>query len=121
MRINYWLDPDGNLYPCGRGIAVHNQFARNYLIDNSIMTEDELLDSYYDPYELLHQRGWVRIVIDTSLTQIVNIMGDCISLSNPMYNTMCPRMNDLQMTICKSLCDLYNFDFYKAINDPRFW
>ena len=117
MRINYWLDPDGNLYSCD----LHNQFARNYLIDNSIMTEDELLDSYYDPYELLHQRGWVRIVTDTSLTQIVNIMGDCISLSNPMYNTMCPRMNDLQMTICKSLCDLYNFDFYKAINDSRFW
>ena len=110
MRINYWLDPDGNLYSCGSGIAVHNQFARNYLIDNSIMTE-----------ELLHQRGWIRIVIDTSLIQIVNIMGDCISLSNPMYNTMCPRMNDLQMTICKSICDRYNFDFYKALNDSRFW
>lgn len=121
MRINYWLDPDGKLYKCGSSIAVHNEFARNYLINNSIMTEDELLDSFDMPYELLHKRGWIRIVIDTSLTKIVDIMGDCISLSNPMYNTMCPRMNDLQMSICKYLCDLYEFDFYKALNDPRFW
>ena len=120
MRLNYWLDPCGILHDCGRGIAVHNEYARQYLINNSIMTEDEIFYSHMCPYQILHDMGWVRVVIDTSLRQVVQILGNCINLQEPMYNTMDPAMNRSQLAVCKKLCYDYNFELYNALNGFRF-
>jgi len=118
-----WLDPDGNMievYQCG-----HNDYASELL--EKEFGDFEPLYKYMEdnnlqyPYEVLHERGWVRIKFHPDSKQKVEALGNCISLVQPMRNTIDPPMNEKQLKVVKELCDKYNVPFHIAVNDKRFW
>ena len=78
------------------------------------------LESDY-PYQVLCKRGWIRIQINDSYLPKIKFHGDCIDLTKPMRNTMCPAMNERQLRVAKELCEKYETEFHVAINDKRFW
>lgn len=99
------------------GKFKHNEYAKNLLIEE--MGFDEYLDfmqeNHFDlEYRVLHQRGWVRIKC-TNYKPYVAILGDCIDMTKPMRNTLCPAMNDKQMRIAKEICDLEGSIFIKQL------
>jgi len=117
-----WLDPNGRLIEIGE--AQHNNYASE-LLEEELGFEEmmNLLNNNNSyPYEILHDRGWVRIkyVKYRDGTQILEILGNCIDLTKPMRNTIDPSMNSKQMRVAKRICFDVNYDFHKAINDRRF-
>jgi hypothetical protein len=70
---NGWIDPDGNLYPCG--YMDHNNWAGDYiqhdwgLEDDFTMYWDRLgkeTGNHY-AYEYLTKKGWMRLLTWTQL------------------------------------------------------
>ena len=47
----------------------------------------------------------------------VQILGDCIDLTRPMRNTMCPAMNQTQLRIAKQICKEHGVSFHQSITD----
>jgi len=82
---------------------------------------DELHCGHKYPYELLHDRGWVRVKYNVVYSPKIEILGGCIDLTRQRRNTMDPAMNSKQMRIAKLMCEEVGEDFNKAINDKRFW
>ena len=122
MKKDSWLTPDGEIIEVGD--FQHNEYASDLL--EKEMGFKELYDymekervSY--PYEILHLRGWVRIKYNTSYLPRIEILGDCIDLTQPMRNTIDPPMNEKQMRVAKELCEECNTTLHVAINDKRFW
>ena len=65
---NGWLDPDGNLYPCGN--MDHSNWAGDYIqhdwgLENDFTTYWDRLGketgNHY-AYEYLHKKGWMRLL-----------------------------------------------------------
>ena len=118
-----WLKPNGEIIEVG--FCEHNEFAHDYLeqemgsIENLYKYMDEISVSY--PYEVLHERGWVRIKYNDSFLPKVEILGNCISLCELQRNTMHPAMNQTQLRIAKKICEEVGEEFHRAINDKRFW
>lgn len=119
-NIDSWLDPNGKIIKvCQRG---HNEYA-------SELIEKEMgLSGMWDyirktkninyPYEVLHHRGWIRVYYDSK--DKINILGGCIDLTEPMRNTMDPKMNIKQLSVAKRLCKDNGLTLQDAINDDRF-
>jgi hypothetical protein len=63
QKKNYpsiWIEPSGEVHTVG--FANHNEFARDWLIENDKETYDEVNShSIYD-YEVLQNNGWIRIL-----------------------------------------------------------
>lgn len=113
-----WLTPKGELIE----VSSHNEYA-------SDMLEKELggLKSLYDfmdknyfryPYEVLHDRGWVRV---KTYDDRISIVGGCMDLTKPMRNTIDPAMNSVQLSVAKRICEENRTTLHVAINDKRFW
>lgn len=115
IQYDSWLTPEGVLIEVGK--FNHNNYASKILEEET--GSDKYLEHKY-PYEILHERGWIRISVNDYLPKI-QIFGGCIDLTQPMRNTMCPAMNIKQLTIAKKLCKEFNTPFHTAINDKRFW
>lgn len=116
-----WLNTNGEIIECDDS---HNKFAIEFLEEEMGVQKmrDFMEENYIQyPYEVLHFMGWVRIKFNTSYLPRIEILGDCIDLTEPMRNTMDPAMNMKQLKIAKELCEKYNTDFHMAINDKRFW
>jgi len=117
-----WLTVKGQIIEVGD--SQHNEYASNLL-------EGEMgLEGLYDymdkhhmsyPYEVLHERGWVRIKFNTNYLPRIEILGGCINLTKPMRNTIDPAMNERQLKVAKELCEDCNTLLHVAINDKRFW
>lgn len=116
MRNNYWIDPIGKVYELGPGIAIHNDWAYEWLIDNKILSKNEIALMHMYPYEYMHKLGWVRAIFDSSLKPKVQIMGNCIDWHSFMRNTMDPVMNEMQISACKEICHKHSVDYYDALN-----
>jgi hypothetical protein len=56
---NGWLDTYGNFYFV-YGFANHNEWAYEFLKKNNL--EEEKIKEYIYPYEILEDRGWIRIL-----------------------------------------------------------
>ena len=118
-----WLTPEGKIIEVGD--FMHNDYASD-LLEEEFGGTQELYD-YMDknnmsyPYEVLHQRGWVRIKYNTSYLPRIEILGSCIDLTKPMRNTIDPAMNERQIRVAKELCEKCNTSFHQALNDKRFW
>ena len=116
-----WLDPNGKLIEVGE--FQHNSYASDLLEEEMGL---EGLHAYMNknrisyPYEVLHERGWVRVKFN-NYSPKVEVCGGCINLVRPMRNTIDPPMNERQMKVVMELCELYDTSFHKAINDKRFW
>lgn len=116
-----WLTPNGEIIEVGD--SQHNEYASDLLEEEMGLFE---LHDYMSknnisyPYEILHQRGWIRIKYNTYLPKI-EILGNCISLAKLMRNTMDPAMNEKQLKVAKQLCEECNTSLHMAINDKRFW
>ena len=116
-----WIDPKGKIYEVG--FCMHNEFAEELLkkeMDTKTFYETCYGNGKY-PYEILHDRGWVRVKYNTSDAPKVAILGGCIDLTKRKINTIDPAMNSHQMRVAKLICDEVGEDFYRAINDKRFW
>lgn len=115
-----WLKPDGELIEVGD--FMHNKYAQE-LLEKEMTEEDfeELMLSNKSAYEVLHERGWVRVKFNTSYLPRIVIVGNCIDLTKPMRNTMDPVMNERQLKVAKELCEKCNTSLHMAINDKRFW
>ena len=116
-----WLTPNGEIIEVGK--ANHNDYAKQ-LLEKEHGKEywqfmDELESDY--PYQVLCKRGWIRIQINDSYLPKIKFHGDCIDLTKPMRNTMCPAMNERQLRVAKELCEKYETEFHVAINNKRFW
>ena len=119
LNKNAWLDPRGKLHEVQQ--CCHYEFAISFLKNE--LGEDgyrKLRLRMLSPTTALHKRGWVRIELHDYLPK-VQILGDCIDLTRPMRNTMCPAMNQTQLRIAKQICEEYGTTLHKAINDKRFW
>lgn len=117
-----WIDPNGKLIEVGD--MQHNKFAGDYLIAEMGIEAmyayiREHLFNY--PYEMLHDRGWVRVKINTVYLPRVEILGNTIDLTRPMRNTIDPAMNAKQLKTAKAVCEAHNTPLHEAINDKRFW
>lgn len=116
-----WLDPDGNIIEVGR--FKHNEYATDILVKE--MGRD-FLRAYMDehdlryPYEVLHERGWVRIKLYSENPKI-SMLGNCMDLTKPMRNTIEPAMNRKQLSVAKKLCDRFDTDLITAVNDRVYW
>ena len=114
-----WLDPDGHIIEVGH--MQHNNYASE-LLENE-MGFERMMD-YIDkhnissPYEILHLRGWVRIVYNCDDT--LEILGNCIDLTKPMRNTIDPVMNVKQLRVAKKLCRDNGITLQDAVNCGRF-
>ena len=117
-----WLNTKGEIIEVGD--SQHNTYA------SDILKEEMGFDQLYDymgknyishPYEVLHERGWVRIKYNTTYLPKIEIFGGCMDLTKPMRNTMKPAMNERQLRVAKLLCEDCDTPFHKAINDKRFW
>lgn len=113
----YWLTDDAKLIEVR--FAGHNDYATELLKEEiGIIEFNEMIcNSRKYPYQILHQRGWIRIKASSTDFQI---LGDCIDLTKPQRNTIDPKMNVSQLEVAKRLCNEYNYSFHKAINDKRF-
>ena len=117
-----WLTPEGKIIEVGD--FQHNEYASDLLEEEMGLEE---LHKYMRknhcsyPYEVLHERGWVRIKFNTAYAPKVEILGGCIDLTKPQKNTMDPAMNSAQLKVAKRLCEEVGEDFHRAINDKRFW
>jgi hypothetical protein len=112
----YWLDPNAKLIEvseCG-----HNDYASE-LLKNELARDkfhEMIMDNKY-PYEILHDRGWVRISLKFGR---VEIFGGCIDLTKMQRNTVDPKMNIKQLSVARRICKDNNYPFLNAINDKRF-
>lgn len=117
-----WLTPKGEIIEVG--YFQHDNYASD-LLEAEMGLEG--LSDYMDknrmdsPYEVLHERGWIRIKYNASYLPKVEILGGCIDLTKRRNNTMNPAMNKIQLGIAKKICEEYNTPFHTAINDKRFW
>lgn len=117
-----WLDTNGKIIEVGDG--QHDYYASQILEEE--MGFDELC-KYLDehnlsyPYEVLHERGWVRIKFNISYLPRIEILGGCVDLTKPMRNTIDPAMNAKQISVAKKLCEECDTSLHVAINDKRFW
>jgi hypothetical protein len=113
----FWLNPDAKLIEVG--LCQHNDYATELYIKEygEEKFHEFICNSRKYPYQWLHDKGWIRI---TASENKVEILGNCIDLTQPMRNTMDPKMNIKQIEVAKILCNEYNYSFYKAINDKRF-
>ena len=112
----YWLDDKAKLIEvseCG-----HNDYASELLKEELGREKFHkmIMDNKYT-YEILHERGWVRISLKFGR---VKILGSCIDLTKPQRNTIDPKMNIKQLAVAKKICKDNNYAFHKAINDNRF-
>ena len=115
-----WLTPKGEIIEIKK--MCHNDYAIALL-------KKEYGSEYYNktygirktPYEILHQRGWVRVKYNVGYSPKIEILGDCIDLTRQRKNTIDPAMNSKQMRIAKLMCSEIGEDFNRAINDKRFW
>ena len=118
-----WINTNGELIEVGD--MQHNNYASE-LLEKELGFEGmmKLLDDNNDcyPYEILHDRGWIRVQTNTygNGTNNVEILGNCIDLTKIMRNTIDPPMNSKQMQVAKRICKDNNVDFSNAINDRRF-
>lgn len=116
-----WIDQKGKIYEVGD--CMHNDFAEELL--RTEMDRETFHKTCYGqgkyPYEILHERGWVRVKFNTSDAPKVKILGGCIDLTKQQRNTIDPAMNSHQMRVAKLICEEVGEDFYRAINDKRFW
>ena len=114
-----WLEPNGKLHEVQQ--CCHYEFAESFFKKN---LGDEgyrkLRLGYSSPVAELHKMGWVRIELHDYLPK-VQILGNCIDLTRPMRNTMCPSMNQTQLRIAKQICEEHGASFHQSINDKRFW
>ena len=118
-----WIDPNGNIVevkPC-----CHNDYADELLEEEFGGFEqlhDYMKEKYMNyPYEVLHERGWVRVKYNTSYLPRIEILGGCCDLTKPAKNTIDPAMNERQLRVAKELCEKCNTSLHVAINDKRFW
>ena len=115
-----WIKPNGQIVEIGQ--MQHNMYAGELLEEEmgleGMMNYIEENNMNY-PYEVLHQRGWIRVKVCSDNS--IEIFGDCVDLTRPMRNTIDPAMNQVQIRIAKMLCEESNTEFHKAINDRRFW
>lgn len=117
-----WLTDKGELIYIDSQ-SSHNEYAIDLLSKEKGKPYWEFyleLDMSY-PYQVLHERGWIRIKIVEHRVPKIEIYGDGIDLTKPMRNTMDPAMNERQIRIAKKLCDENDTEFHVAINDKRFW
>lgn len=116
-----WLNPKGEI------IKVedfrHNEYAHELLEKEmgfqalvSFRREHNKSDT-----EILHDRGWVRVKINTAYLPRIQLLGNCIDLTKPRKNTMDPAMNSKQLRVAKQLCEEHNTTLHVAVNDKRFW
>ena len=70
-NLNYWLSPQGELHYCGDyGFPCHNSWAEDYLQKEWNLSDYiDFSNKLYEEagfggtaYELLHKRGWYRIL-----------------------------------------------------------
>lgn len=120
-----WLTPDAKVIEVGE--FQHNDFASE-LLENELGFEKmmELLNenNNYSPYEILHDRGRIRIKCynrANSSFDRIEILGGCIDLTKHMRNTINPSMNSAQIFVAKKICNENSTSFDQAINDKRFW
>lgn len=117
-----WIDPEGNIIEVGD--FMHNEYASELL-------ENEMgFEGFYNymkennirhPFEVLHNRGWVRVKINTSYLPRLEVLGSCINLVEKMDNTIDPELNSKQLDVVLGLCEKFNTQFHVAINDKKFW
>ena len=55
-----WIEPSGEVHVVG--FANHNEFAREWLIENDEETYDEVQSYFTYYYEVLQDKGWIRIL-----------------------------------------------------------
>jgi len=113
-----WLTSDGEIIEIE---GSHNEYACHILEEE--MGIEKLWEYMHEnhisyPYEVLHERGWVRIKYYSSHFAI---LGNCIDLTRPMRNTMDPAMSERQMRVAKELCKNNKITLHMAINDKIFW
>jgi len=57
-NMSCWIDLSGTVYEVG--LAEHNSFASDYL--EELIGNEALIDYHGYPYELLQEKGWIRIL-----------------------------------------------------------
>lgn len=117
-----WLKPNGEIIEVGN--FMHNEYASNLLEEEMGLLKmmDYLKEKHLSyPYEVLHERGWVRIKFNKSYAPKIKILGGCIDMTKPMRNTIDPAMNQTQLKVAKRLCEESNETLHRALNDKRFW
>lgn len=114
-----WIKPNGTVIEVDDS---HDEFARD-LLSKEMSRNDmrEYMDNnhIYYPYEILHNRGWVRVKVRNNKN--ISILGNCVDLTAPQINTIDPPMNIAQLKTARRLCFESNTLFHESINDKRFW
>lgn len=113
---NFWMKPNGSLINVGRG--MHDSYAREYLESLGEDCIEIFNQTKKYPYQILFERGWIKVV---QHYDGIHILGETIDLTQPMINTIDPKMTNAQFKKAKMLCDMFNTTIHKAINDQIFW
>lgn len=105
---NAWIEPDGTVHEVK--YMGHNEFASDLL--KKEMNDDEWdhhCDSHNYPYEILHERGWIRLM--TWRSRKTRALGNCTTLLHTMTDTMDPSTTAKQRSVLRNWCKINKFKY----------